>query len=354
MTGRAVMLAPSGGLGGGIERYAETLEWAFDAQGIECLRLDLRRPGAEGSRARAHARMLTALRQQLYADAVPTRLVVMHRALLPVASMTGLRRRVSGISLICHGNDVWGARLRLRGSLENHLMTRNGVRVVAVSSFTAGAISRNSPATILPPGLSSEWFRTLTRPPACNDAPTAGIRLVTVFRLADWENKGLPEVLEAVAALGRQDIYVTVCGAGDPPSALKELVGKRRWCTLLPGLSDRQLAGQLAAADLFVLATRTRLGRRQSGEGFGLVLLEAQIAGTPVVGPAYGGSHDAYIEGVTGVTPTDETSAALTAVLSEMCRDPRRLVEMGKQAAAWARESFAPDRYAANAVARLL
>jgi phosphatidyl-myo-inositol dimannoside synthase len=354
MIGRAIMLAPSRGLGGGIERYAETLEWAFAAQGIECLRLDLHRPGLEGSRPRAHARLLTALRRQLEADVSPTRLVVLHRALLPVASMTALRRRPRGISLICHGNDVWGARLRLRGGLENHLMTRNDVRVVAVSSFTAGVISHRSRATILPPGLSSEWFRTLTEPTACHDARTAAARLVTVFRLADWESKGLPQLLEAVAALGRQDIRLTVCGAGDPPPDLQKLIDERRWCTLLPGLNDRQLAGQLAAADLFVLATRTRLGRRQSGEGFGLALLEAQVAGTPVVGPAYGGSHDAYIEGVTGVTPTDETGAALSSVLAEMLTDPHRLAEMGNQAAAWARESFAPDRYAANAVARLL
>ena len=36
MTGRALLLTPSFGQGGGIERYAETLEWAFAAQGVRC------------------------------------------------------------------------------------------------------------------------------------------------------------------------------------------------------------------------------------------------------------------------------------------------------------------------------
>ena len=79
---------------------------------------------------------------------------------------------------------------------------------------------------------------------------------------------------------------------------------------LRPGLSDNELAHELAAADLFVLATQTRSGRGSVGEGFGLVLLEAQAAGTPVIAPAYGGSHEAYVEGVTGMAPTDESVEA--------------------------------------------
>ena len=39
-------------------------------------------------------------------------------------------------------------------------------------------------------------------------------------------------------------------------------------------------------------------------------------------GAAYGGSHDAYIDGITGVTPTDETPESLTRVLRELLRDP--------------------------------
>jgi hypothetical protein len=41
-------------------------------------------------------------------------------------------------------------------------------------------------------------------------------------------------------------------------------------------------------------------------------------------------------------------------VLDELLRDPGRLERMGKRAAEWARESFAPERYASRAVGRLL
>jgi glycosyltransferase involved in cell wall biosynthesis len=160
--------------------------------------------------------------------------------------------------------------------------------------------------------------------------------------------------VEAVTALGRPDVCLTICGSGNPPAGLLRIVSEYSWCTLRPGLSDDDLARELAAADLFVLATQTRSGRGSVGEGFGLVLLEAQAAGTPVVAPAYGGSHEAYVEGVTGVAPADESAEALARTLDDMLKDPERLVWMGRHAAQWIRQAFAPEHYAQLAVRRLL
>jgi phosphatidylinositol alpha-1,6-mannosyltransferase len=344
-----LLLSPSRGLGGGIERYVETLEWAFAAHGGSCQRIDLHQPGPVGQ-----ARMMTQGRRILEQTSVPTRLVVAHRALLPMAYLLARRSPTCGISVLCHGCDVWDAQFRPRRYVESRLMRRSIVRIVAVSSFTAGAISRLSPATILPPGLSGEWFQTLVEGSAIRRSETPGIHLVTAFRLAAWREKGLPQLMEAIAFLGRSDIHLTVCGSGKPPADLMNAVRACGSCTVRQGLTDRELASQLAAADLFVLATRTKAGRRASGEGFGLVLLEAQVAGTPVVGPAYGGSPDAYIDRVTGVAPIDETPGALANVLAKLLADPQRLAQMGRRAAEWARDSFAPERYAQLVVSRLL
>ena len=103
-----------------------------------------------------------------------------------------------------------------------------------------------------------------------------------------------------------------------------------------------------------MLATQTRSGRGAVGEGFGLVLLEAQAAGTPVIAPAYGGSREAYVEGVTGVAPADESADALTRTLHDLLKDPARLARMGRHAAQWTRQAFAPEHYAQLAVRRLL
>jgi glycosyltransferase involved in cell wall biosynthesis len=294
--GPVLLLAPSQGRGGGIERYVQTVQSALDERGVSCRRLDLARPGPPGHRA-----LLKEAAAALTVAGQPARVILGHRALLPVAALLARMRAVSGISVICHGSDVWGARSRLRWQLESRLMRRQDVRIVAVSSFTAGVLFPGGPgarSAILPPGLSPAWFGELARAAGAARGPRPGLEVMTAFRLGEWREKGLPELIAAIAALGRADLRLTVCGSGEPPADLLAHAGRHPWCTVRPGLPDRELAAQFAAADLFVLATRTRSGRRPCGEGFGLVLLEAQVAGTAVVGPAHGGSPDAYLDGV--------------------------------------------------------
>jgi phosphatidyl-myo-inositol dimannoside synthase len=344
---RVLLLTPSRGLGGGIERYVETIEWAIGEQGVSCERLDLSQAGI-----RAHATMLAHGRAYLRASSEPVRLVVGHLDLLPVAALLAREPAVCGIWVLCYGAEVWSGRLRLRRILERRLMRRQDVHAVAISSFTAGVLGVDYSATILQPALSQKWFDTLVAS-AASARPTPGLRLATAFRLEAWEEKGLAQLIDAVTATGRDDIQLTICGSGNPPQDLLRLLQENSWCTLQVELTDSELAQQLATADLFVLATRTS-SRRASGEGFGLVLLEAQIAGTAVIAPAHGGSPDAYVEGVTGVAPTDETAGALARVLDELLRDPARLAWMGERAADWARESFAPERYLQLVARRLL
>lgn len=349
MTANIFLLAPSGGLGGGIERYVAALEWALGAECIQYWRGDLANPGP-----RAHAELLGRARCQLRSGNIPTRIVVAHRALLPVAHVIARQVRGCGISVICHGVEVWGTRRGPRQLTESYLMRRNGVRAVAVSSFTAGALGGTVAPSILPPGLARPWFDLLVAASAAHSRPRAGIRLVTAFRLADWQDKGLPELLQAVCHLRRPEVSVTVCGSGQPPPGLCHLVEAHQFCVLRCDLHDAELAREMAQADLFVLATRTRLGRNGYGEGFGLVLLEAQVAGTPVIAPACGGSSEAYLEGVTGAAPADESAQSLADVLREVLAEPGRLASMADSAASWSREAFAPGRYASRVVARLL
>jgi len=352
--GQVLLLAPSRGLGGGIERYVQTVQSAFDDAGVVSLRLDLTRPGPGGHRA-----LLAAGTAALAAMTGPVRIVIAHRALLPVAALLSRTRPVDGVSVICHGSDVWGTRWAPRRGLESWLMGRPDVRLVAVSSFTAGALFSRGRAAVLPPGLSRAWFGELVRAAdrvraGFDGAPRPGLEVMTAFRLGEWRDKGLPQVTAAIGALDRPGIRLTVCGSGAAPADLRAYVRGHSWCALRPGLTDAELAAQFARSDLFVLATRTRPGRRPCGEGFGLVLLEAQVAGTAVVGPAHGGSPDAYLDGVTGATPRDEGVAALGQVLDELTSEPGRLADMGARGASLARARFAPDRYAALAVSRLL
>ena len=59
-----------------------------------------------------------------------------------------------------------------------------------------------------------------------------------------------------------------------------------------------------------------------------------------MIAPAYGGSHEAYIEEATGVAPADESAEALTRTLDDLLEDPARLAWMGRHVVQWTRQAF--------------
>lgn len=95
----------------------------------------------------------------------------------------------------------------------------------------------------------------------------------------------------------------------------------------LGNVADRDLDALFSLCDVFVLASRCV----QRWEGFGLVFLEANLFGKPVVGGAVGGVPEAIEEGVSGllVDPTDEHSVA--AALVKLLKDPDLRVRLGEQ-----------------------
>ncbi len=347
-----LLLTPSCGLGGGIERYAETLEWVLASKGILYQRLDLTR-GDTGSRLAHQARLVARSRKTIATMGSPVQVIVVHRSLLPAAALILQGSTHKHISVICHGSDVWGRRPAMRRTIENRLMRSPGVRVIAVSSYTAGALSQISGATVLPPGLSEDWYEMLVNARTRFEAAKTGRSIITAFRLSQWREKGLPQLVTAISKVNRAELNLTICGIGEPPPDLRNFLGAYPNCILRSSLADNEFAHELAKADLFVLATRTKPGRQSSGEGFGLVLLESQVAGTPVIAPAFGGSHDAYLDGWTGLAPSDETSSALALVLSNLLQQPYRLSHMGDCAASWAQERFSPEKYAELAISRI-
>jgi phosphatidylinositol alpha-1,6-mannosyltransferase len=349
VTERVLLLAPSRDLGGGIERFVSTIESAFAEQLVPYERLDLvsqhRRPAAAGK-----LRFAAEVAHRVRASDYPVRLVLAHPHLAPVLYPVARLANFAGATVVVHGIEAWsGGRLRGRRALR-----RSDVRVVAGSAYTAGALATTCPATVLNPAVPAGWYETLVD--AGDRAATAadGIRLLTAFRLADWRNKGLETLVRAVQLVGDERVRLTVCGTGPVPADLSGLVRQHRWCRLAGDLSDRSLAEEFARADLFVLATRTRSGARACGEGFGLVLLEAQLAGTPVVAPAYGGSTDAFQRGITGLAPIDETPEALASVLRVLVTDGALRSRMAQAAVAWSRARFEPVAYSKQVVRAML
>lgn len=315
---RVLLLTSSFGLGGGIERYADTLQSALRSQGFDVRRLDLLGPQTR-RRHLAHFVMYSRCASIIEGSSAPVHLVALQRSLLANAWLLSRRYSICRISLVCHGNEIWLHRNALCRLAEQRLMRGPIVRLVAVSAYTAGALVHlGKPVVVPPPGLSESWFAILSEASESGCSRADPVELVTAFRLRQWRDKGLAQVLDALEGAHPELLHLTICGSGELSTELREILARYPWCTLELNLQPRALAARYARADLMVLATQARFGRRQFCESFGLVLVEAQVAGTAVAAPAYGGSTDALLPGVTGLVPSDQSAATLRAC-SQTC-----------------------------------
>lgn len=80
-------------------------------------------------------------------------------------------------------------------------------------------------------------------------------------------------------------------------------------------------------------------------EPFGLVAVEAMLAGKPVVGAAHGGLMEIVVDGRTGRLFEPSCADSLAEALEELISDPQRRRRMGSEGAERARSEFSEDRY---------
>ena len=97
----------------------------------------------------------------------------------------------------------------------------------------------------------------------------------------------------------------------------------------LPPRPPGDLADVYRAADL--------VGVPSHNESFGLVALEAQACGTPVVAAAVGGLVTAVADGVSGVLIDGHDPVAWARVFGDLLRTPARRAELARGAAEHAR-----------------
>jgi phosphatidylinositol alpha-1,6-mannosyltransferase len=110
-------------------------------------------------------------------------------------------------------------------------------------------------------------------------------------------------------------------------------------------VDEETLLGCYQQCDLFVLPNREIEG---DIEGFGMVLLEAQACGKPVIAGQSGGTMEAMRAPDTGLVIQCHQAETLAAAVDDLLSDGARSERMGQAARMWAVE-FGWDRLAARA-----
>ena len=151
--------------------------------------------------------------------------------------------------------------------------------------------------------------------------------------------KGADTLLDAVARLGEEprfdDVITLVIGddSGDGAAGggerrrLEEVAGSHGLSArvrFLGAVEHHDLADYYDIADVVVMPSRT--------ESFGLVALEAQALGTPVVASAVGGLTEIVEDGRTGILVSSRAPEAYASAIATLLDDPDLRDRMGAAA----------------------
>lgn len=210
-----------------------------------------------------------------------------------------------------HGIEAWGPRGRsVRAGLEAATV------VTSVSRFTRHRLLAWSDippdrVRVLPNTFTTNFAPRRRNAALAERLGLAGKRVVlTVGRLAAAERykghdriiRAMPEVLQQVP-----DAAYLIVGTGDDRLRLEQLaagLGIANNVKFAGEVPEGELPDHFAIADLFAMPS--------TGEGFGIVFLEAAASGLPVIGGNGDGSRDALADGVIGrlVDPDDDAQLA--------------------------------------------
>ena len=244
----------------------------------------------------------------------PSALFCGHIHLAPLATALARLMRIP-LWLQVHGIDVWTPPSR-----QVRWCAERADLITSVSRYTRhrmiGSWWGGDPARIrVLPNTVSDKFAPGPKPATlCERYGLAGKKvLLTVSRLATSERyKGHDLVIKALPKILQQHpgVLYLIVGDGDDEPRLRALVASMDLIAhvrFAGGVAGSELAEHYRAADVFVMPS--------TGEGFGIVFLEAAASGLHVIGGNVDGSLDALRNGTVGepIDPRD-TNAIAAAV----------------------------------------
>jgi phosphatidyl-myo-inositol dimannoside synthase len=219
--------------------------------------------------------------------------------------------------------------------------------VVANSNNTAALLQNNwavprSSIKIIHPGVDVIKFR----PKPSDDSIRTRLgwrnRLVvlTVGRLQ--KRKGQDKLIQAIATVRKRhpNVLYSIVGDGGERVNLVDLVNKlglNENVEFRGALADADMLTCYQQCDLFALPNRTVDG---DFEGFGMVLLEAQACGKPVLTGISGGTGEAMQEGVTGLRVDCDSADAIASAIDGILSDEVVRKQMGDAGRLWVEGHF--------------
>lgn len=213
---------------------------------------------------------------------------------------------------------------------------RNTANLLAEWPVTSGRVE------VMYPGVDTKKF--VPSPPSLEARNELGWgqrpTILTVGRLQ--RRKGHENLIRALPQVRVRipNVLYAIIGDGADRSRLEQLVntlGLSDHVRFYGTIDDDVIRRAYQQCDLFALPNHEVNG---DFEGFGIVLLEAQACGKPVIAGASGGTKEAVDSGKTGLIMDCEIHCDLARIISELLLDAQRRDELGRQARQWTTERF--------------
>jgi phosphatidylinositol alpha-1,6-mannosyltransferase len=276
-----------------------------------------------------------------------------------------LIRKLTGTPylLYCHGEDIGVSKTSRELAWMTRRVLGSAAGIIANSQNTLSLLARDwgvpeSKIRVVYPGMDARLF-----------APAA-ISTSTRERLG-WQNrtvlltvgrlqlrKGHDMLLQALPAIRERvpHLLYAIVGTGEEEPRLRNLVqelGIEDAVQFMGAVSDQEMVHCYQQCDLFILPNRTVQG---DIEGFGMVLLEAQACGKPVIAGDSGGTRETMKIPDTGVILDCTQTEPLARGVIELLTDPARLQAMGERGPSWVQQFDWPNvaRSASEAFEQLL
>lgn len=254
-------------------------------------------------------------------------------AALVARRLTGFPRK---IVVAAHGRELTYEPNPLVGRLRPVVLARVD-HFVAVSAFTADLLEssyrvKSLRISVVPNGTDPDVFRPedasdLRRALRLDDRPV----LLTVSRLVP--HKGIDTTLRSLPAVRAAcpDVRYLVAGTGSDRSRLERLADELGVADCVKFVGDvhpNELSQYYNACDVFVMPSRAE---GPNVEGFGIVYLEANACGKPVIGGRSGGTEDAVVSGETGLLVRPDDPEALAGSIIGLLNDSTYRERLGAQ-----------------------
>jgi glycosyltransferase involved in cell wall biosynthesis len=262
----------------------------------------------------------------------PALVIALHPHLAPILWIMRARTRNFRSIIFTHGIEVWQALGWPRGAALRSADILTGPSADTVQHLISTQHVLPGKVHRIPWGLDPEFEGRIVAEGSLAPTPPPGFPLngQIILTVGRWDSaekyKGADTLIAALPHVLKvaPEASLVLVGDGDDRPRLEELartLGVSECANFLHGLSPEQLFACYANCDVFALPS--------SGEGFGLVFLEAMAHSKPVIGGAHGGIPDIVEDGVTGLLVQHGDAERLAQALESLLSNPSRAREMG-------------------------